>query len=274
MIDYQYNFDDSFFRMVTLSLAKTLNDKITWVYYFASGKKCVKIPVFNATSGQERFLLDAFIDDITDKRVELDTTQYQRCVITMTSISTKSDEFANPNILLPKVFKLNNKLKEIWTKVKAIPITINYELQFKLDSENEVYKCFEKILYLLFNYRIFRMNYFGMLIENVLTLPDDKEITIPRDIGGFDTDTKKTIKFNIIVSTYYPVWEIDTDKVECYDDELVNYKRVFWDVYLHDFNDIPLYQDDFDNFIDTDKKTKENFNNFMGYTPTGYTMEL
>lgn len=274
MIDHQYNFDDSFFRMITLSLAKTLNKNITWVYYFASGKKCVTVPVYNATSGQERFLLDAFVDDIVDNRVELDTTQYQRCVISLENISTKSEEFANPNVLLPKRFKLNNKIKEMWNKVKAVPVTITYKVEYKLDSENEIYKCMEKILYMLFNYRIFRMNYFGMTLENVLTLPDEKEITINRDIGGLDTDTKKSINFTLTVSSYYPIWEVDTDRIECGDDELVNYRRVFWDVYIHDLSDISKDQDDFENFVNPDNKSLENFNEYVGYTPTGYTIQL
>lgn len=236
-IDHVYNYDDVFFRMVTVSLAKTLNKHITWIYYFENGKKCVNLPFYNSMAGQERFLLDAFIDDIPGTRVELNTDQIPRGVISLTSVSSSSDEFANPNVFIPKRVKVHDKLREIWSRVKAVPMTINYDVEIRLANERDVYVCMEKIMYLLFNYKFFRMDYFGVNIENVLLLPDDKTIEIPREFA-LEGNTRKTIKFPLTVRTYFPIWDVDTDKVECEDEVFETVKRIYWDVYIHELQDL------------------------------------
>lgn len=232
-IGHQYNFDNVYLRMVTVALGRTLNRRLRWINYFKDEKRCISLPINYRMFGQERFLLDSFLDDIVDKRVELNTDQIPRGVMTLTSFNSASDEFANPNIYIPKDCKIKDEWKRIITKVKAIPMKMNFDIEILLDDVRDVWVCSEKIMMMLFNYYFFNMDYFGIKIDLVLQLPDDKNIEIPTE-GDFSSDNKKTIKFPLTVLGYYPVWTVDTDNVECYNEEFENIKRVYWQAYVHD----------------------------------------
>lgn len=231
-INKQYNFDNVYLRMVTVALGKTLNKSIRWINYFKDEKKCVSLPFNYRMFGQERFLLDSFLDDIVDKRVELNTDQIPRGIISLTSYNTVSDEFANPNIYIPKDSIIKNEWKRIITKVKAVPMQMNFDVEILLDDVRDVWICSEKIIMLLFNYYFFNMDYFGIKIDLVLQLPDDKSVEIPTE-GDFANDRKKLIKFPLTVKSYYPIWTVDTDDIDCYNTEFENIKRVYWQSYVH-----------------------------------------
>jgi hypothetical protein len=232
-IGHQFNYDNVYLRMVTVALGRTLNKAIRWINYFKDEKKCITLPFNYRMFGQERFLLDSYLDDIVDRRVELNTDIIPRGVITLSSFASVVDEFANPNVYIPKDCKIHDEWKRIITKVKAIPMQMNFEIEILLDNERDLWVCSEKIMMLFFNYFLFNMDYFGMKIDLVLVLPDDKTVEFPTE-GDLTSDKKKTIKFPLTVRGYYPVWTVDTDNVECYNEEFENIKRVYWQAYVHD----------------------------------------
>jgi len=216
MIDHISDFDNQFFRMVTVALAKTMNKSIRWINNFtpidetSTGRYRVLLPFYTSLTGSERFAMDTFVDDITDIRVDMNTDQYQRGIITYNGFSSKSDEFANPNQYLAQKGNVNGTIRKIISKVKAVPVTINYDISIQLDTANEVDKCSQKILNLLFNYMFFNFDYYGIKIDAILKLPDDKTIEIPRE-STIDSDKKKTINFSLDINTYYPIFTIDID---------------------------------------------------------------
>lgn len=236
-IDKDFNYNNIFFRMLNISLAKTLNKRIRWINYFSDEKRCVTLPMYLSFAGSERFMLDSYLDDVTDKRVELNTDQIPRGIITPNSFATVSDEFSNPNIYIPKNTKIHDQYTKIITKVNAIPINVNYDIEIRVDSEIDTYKCSEKILNLFFNYRFFNMDFFGIKIDNILELPDDRTITFPREID-MSSDNTKSITFSLNVRSHYPSWKVDSDDIECENTEFENIKRVYWKAYVHDMSKI------------------------------------
>jgi hypothetical protein len=67
-IGQQFNSDNVYLRMVTIALGRTLNRRIRWINYFSDEKRCVSLPFNYRMFGTERFLLDSYLDDITDTR--------------------------------------------------------------------------------------------------------------------------------------------------------------------------------------------------------------
>lgn len=218
-IDDDYNYDDNFVRMVTIALAKVLGTKLRWINRWSDGKKIrVLIPFYTSFAGQERFMLDAFVDDTASTRAELNTDQKQRGVITFKGGSQRDDEFANPNQYLSKQTKLNDEFKSIVSRTRAVPVTLSFEIQIRLDNEWEVTTCYTKILDMLYNYRFFYISYFGLKIDAFFRLPSDSGIDIPREINLGSVDTP-TIKFSLEVSTYYPVFTVLSDDYEICDND-------------------------------------------------------
>jgi len=253
MIDQEKDYDNQFFRSVTIALARTLNKQIRWINRFEDQKIRVFLPFYTSLTGDERFSLDAFVDDIVDKRVQLNTDQFQRGTITYNGFGSRSDEFANPNQYLSKKANIDGQLRKIISKVKAVPVSINYDIEIQLATVNEVDKCSQKLMDVLFNYFFFNFDYYGLKIDGFFLSPDDKSIEIPREIT-MDSERKKTIKFSLEVKTYYPIFRITTDDlIPCDNDDDIDWDEL----------DIPKPSSD---FIESLKEYNEHFGqtNYVG----------
>jgi hypothetical protein len=245
-IDDVYNYDDNFVRMTTIALCKVFSSKIRWINRWSDGKKTrVLIPFYTTFAGQERFLLDAFVDDVVGTRVELNTDQKQRGIVTFKGGSQRDDEFANPNQYLAKESKINDEFRTIVSRTKAVPISLTYEIMIKLDNEWEADTCYTKILDVLYNYRFFNISYFGLKIDSFFKLPSDSGIELPREIN-LASDNTITMKFSVEVNTYYPIFLENSEDYEmCDNDDQIDWnfldipkpdgvvppksiKRVYW----------------------------------------------
>jgi hypothetical protein len=245
-IDDVYNYDDNFVRMTTIALCKVFSSKIRWINRWSDGKKTrVLIPFYTTFAGQERFLLDAFVDDVVGTRVELNTDQKQRGIVTFKGGSQRDDEFANPNQYLAKESKINDEFRTIVSRTKAVPISLTYEIMIKLDNEWEADTCYTKILDVLYNYRFFNISYFGLKIDSFFKLLSDSGIELPREIN-LASDNTITMKFSVEVNTYYPIFLENSEDYEmCDNDDQIDWnfldipkpdgvvppksiKRVYW----------------------------------------------
>ena len=60
MIGEHFNFEDVFFRDLTVCVLDTLEGQIKWVNRFSKGDYYVQVPIYYSLTGDERFLLDSF----------------------------------------------------------------------------------------------------------------------------------------------------------------------------------------------------------------------
>jgi len=216
MIGDTKNFDDVFFRSVAICALDLLEGEIKWINHFSSGDKVVNVPFYYSMTGNERFLLDSFSDDVvSDNRyVELNTDMIPRGHITMTGFDIKSDEFANPNVWLKMVINDDVEVKKMLTKVRAIPLSIKYDLTILLNSEIDSFKCSQAIMDTLWLYRFMYFEYNYMNIDAVIMLPDSNQIEFNREQNmTSDNSIKLTVQFE--VHTYYPAYrkpKVEQDK--------------------------------------------------------------
>lgn len=233
MIDYTFNFDNEYWRMLNIALCKTLTRRIHWINYFEGDKPGevkrirVVVPFYTSMIGDERFLLDTFVDDIVDKRVELNTDQKQRGHVILNNFSVVSDEFANPNLYLSKKVKINEYVRNIISKTKGVPVRINFDVVIQITNKLEAFRVYTKVLYLMYNYYFFNIDYFGMKIDAMVTLPDDATLEFPNEIN-MTSDNKKELKFSMQVFSYIPIFFEDTDEfVACDNDDANNWNLDF-----------------------------------------------
>ena len=230
-IENDFDYDDQFFRMITVSLAKTLSKHVRWINKFTptdenkTGFQRVFLPIYTSLTGDERFVFDAFIDDVVDKRVSMNTDQFQRGTITWTGFNARSDEFSNPNQYLAKKTLINNKLRKVISKTKGVPISANYDIEIQLATSNEVDKVSQKLMNVFYNYQFFNFDYYGLKLDAFFSLPDDKGIEIIREIT-MESDRKKKITFSLEIQTYYPIFMINTDDlIICDNDNDINWEK-------------------------------------------------
>jgi hypothetical protein len=207
MIGDRFNFEDCFYRDLTICVLDTLEGEVRWVNRFSSGDRQVKVPFYYSMTGDERFLLDSFNDDIVSNNrfVDVNTDIIPRGHITLTGFDIRSDEFANPNVWLKMVIEGREEIRKVLTKIRAIPVTAKYDLNILLTSEIDVFKCSQAIMDTLWLYRFMYFEYNFMNIDAVMLIPDGNQIEISREKSlTSDNTIKLTLSFE--VQTYYPAY--------------------------------------------------------------------
>ena len=210
MVGKKFNFEDVFFRDLTVCVLDTMEGQINWVNRFSSGDVYVKVPFYYSLTGDERFLLDSFSDDIVSENrfIELNTDQVPRGHLTMTNFAIRSDEFANPNVWLKMVLEDDIEIRKVLSKVRAVPITVSYDLAIILSSEIDIFKCSQAILDTLWLYRFMWFEHNFMNIDAVMLLPDQNSVEINREKNMTGDNTIK-LSISFEVQTYYPALRRD-----------------------------------------------------------------
>jgi len=210
MIGERFNFEDVFFRDLTVCVLDTLEGQIKWINRFTSGDVYVQVPFYYSLTGDERFLLDSFSDDIVSENrfVELNTDMIPRGHLTMTGFNIKSDEFANPNVWLRMVVENEVEIRKVIAKVRAVPITVNYDLEILLSSEIDTFKCSQAIMDTLWLYKFMYFEYNFMNIDAVILMPDSNQIEMSRE-KNLTSDNNIKMKVSFTVETYYPAFRSD-----------------------------------------------------------------
>ena len=210
MIGERFNFEDIFFRDLTVCVLDTLEGQIKWINRFSSGDKYVQVPFYYSLTGDERFLLDSFQDDIVSENrfVELNTDLIPRGHLTMTGFNIKSDEFANPNVWLRMVVENEVEIRKVLAKVRAVPVTVNYDLEILLSSEIDTFKCSQAILDTLWLYKFMYFEHNFMNIDAVILMPDSNSIEMARE-KNLTSDNNIKLKVSFTVETYYPAFRRD-----------------------------------------------------------------
>ena len=200
MIGERFNFEDVFFRDLTVCVLDTLEGEVRWTNKFSSGDREVKVPFYYSLTGDERFLLDSFADDVvSDNRyVELNTDIIPRGHLTMTGFDIKSDEMANPNVWLRMVVESDTEIKKMLTKIRAVPISVKYDLSILLASEIDSFKCSQAIINTLWLYRFMYFEHNFLNIDAVMILPDSNQVEINREKNlTSDNTIKLTVSFEV-----------------------------------------------------------------------------
>jgi hypothetical protein len=222
MIGNKFNFDDVYFRDLTVCLLDLLEGKLKWINRFSDGDRHVEVPMYYSLTGDERYLLDSFSDDVVsnNRLVETNTDIIPRGHITLKSWQIKSDDFANPNVWLKTIVENESEIKTMLSKVRAIPIQASYDLSIKLKSEIDVFKCSQAIMNTLWLYRYMYFEYNYMNIDAIVIVPDTEQVTISRE-KNLTSDNTIKIDVTLEVHSYYPAFMEDPK-------DMIGAKKVIW----------------------------------------------
>lgn len=223
MIGERFNYEDCFLRDLTVCVLDTIEGEVKWINRFSSGDREVKVPFYYSMTGDERFLLDSFTDDVvSDSRyVELNTDIIPRGHITMTGFDIRSDEFANPNVWLRMVVENKTEVKKMLTKIRAVPVSVKYSLSIILNNEIDTFKASQAIIDTLWIYRFMYFEHNFMNIDAVMLMPDSNQVEINRE-KNLTSDNTIKLNCDFEVQTYYPAFRKDDNN------QLIEPKRTKW----------------------------------------------
>lgn len=205
MIGKNFNYDDVFLRSVTIAVLDTLEGEIKWDYNFSSGKREVSVPFYYSLTGDEKFVLDAFSDDVVsnNRLIALNADQTPRGVLTLTGFDMLTEQLGNPNVWIATNLERNDELLTTYNRIRPIPISIKYELVIALNSENDYFKCSEALMNTIGVYRYMEFQYNHFNINAVMQLPDGNQFEKERN-QNFTTNNQVKLTSTFEVITYYP----------------------------------------------------------------------
>jgi len=204
-IENKYNWEDVFLRDLVVSFLDVLNDRIYWVNNWEDESRKINVPFYYSVTGGDDFLLDSFVDDVPDKRIELNYDQIPRGIVTLKSWKIKSDQLSNPNVRISRVVEDNEMLKRVVSKVRTLPLTASFEINVKVASELDLFKLIQSIWNFVYQYQYFYFDHNFLRIDAFLKLSDDDQNSVLREIK-MNTAVYPEHKFNVKVETYYPLY--------------------------------------------------------------------
>ena len=222
----KFNYDDVFLRSLTLGAISEFYRKVRWINKWDDKEKLITVPVFYSLMGDDRFLLDAFVDDTVGDRPDLNIDPKPRATFVLKSSTIKRDEYANPNANIEYFKEENGILKKFIGKMRFLPIKASYEMSILLSKEIDYMKCQESLWEFFFAYKFFYIKYNSIRIDCILEIPDDKDFEITRELEGIGKsgDTDKFIKFNFDIHSYFPIEPKETPPIIATDCNRVLFK--------------------------------------------------
>jgi|SRR6478735_3307443 len=210
-----FNYDDVFLRIKTLGVIEEFYRKVRWINRWDHSEKLVTIPTYYGLIGDDRFLIDLFVDEIVGKRPELNIDPIPRANIVIENTLIKRSEYANPNVNIEYFKEENGILKKYMGKMRFLPVKTTYSMDIILSKEIELMKCQESLWQFFFAYKYFYIKYKNIRIDAILDIPDEKTYEILRDLNTppAKDDIMKHIKFNFDVHSYYPIEPIETPPI-------------------------------------------------------------
>lgn len=210
----KFNYDEIFIRDITLGVISEFHRKIRWINTWNDTQKLITVPVYYGLAGDERFLLDAFIDDIIADRPDLNIDPMPRAHIVMSSNMVKQNEFTNPNVYFNyEKLESDGTLKREQNKFKVLPIKLSYSLEIRLKTEGDIMKCIQSLWDWFWNYKYFYVTYNSLRVDCVFVIPDDFQAEINRQIEFVSNNTTKNVKINFEVHTNYPVKPMESNPI-------------------------------------------------------------
>lgn len=209
-----YNFSDVYLRNVAVGFWAFLKNKLTWKNHSQEhGTYDVILPVNYALMGDERYVLDAFFDDVPDKRVNMNTDQVPRAVMSITNWEVLNEDFSNPNVW-HNVLVLSDSVEadeeeeeliQIASQIKWVPLKLTIQVDVLIDNELDVFKAWQCMMKVFFMYKYFNYTFDRMpLTANFNFIgSNDNPIAREADYGTAKELLKST--YNFEVNTYFPI---------------------------------------------------------------------
>lgn len=204
------NFNNIYLRQVIVGFLGFLKNRFTWTNTSEElGDIKIVLPIHHSLTGDNRYILDAFLDDVPDKRIETNTDQIPRGILTLKSWSIKPDEFCNPNIWLNVNKDIDGELTQIAAQTKAVPIKLTFTLDTLLDNQIDVFKLWQIYMDNMWMYRYFTFDYSNIPINAVFNFISDTENPIVRDFKYGDLEILKS-QYSFDIHTFYPIFDNTT----------------------------------------------------------------
>ena len=213
LYDLEFNKDDVILRNVIVGVLATLNNKMWWYQQVSqTEKQKVHVPFYFSTTGDERFLMDMFMNTVTaggtdDKHAEAIYNQLPRAILQMDSLAIDAGSLTNKFVrAFYQRTKEDGTLTTLNSEVFMVPLKLSFTCDLYVDSNLDVFKGMQRTIEVFYKHNLFQIDVDGTRIPAVASLPEDFAKERPIEFTFGDKKEWK-INYTIEVQTFMPIFK-------------------------------------------------------------------
>ena len=213
LYDLEFNKDDVILRNIIVGVLATLNNKMWWYQQISqTEKQKVNVPFYFSTTGDERFLMDMFMNTVsaggTDtKNAEGVYNQLPRAILQLDGIAIDAGSLTNKFVrAFYQRVQDDGTLKTFNSEVFMVPLKLTFICDLYVDSNLDVFKAIQRTIEIFYKHNLFQIDIDGTRIPAVASLPEDFAKERPIEFTFGDKKEWK-INYSIEVQTFMPIFK-------------------------------------------------------------------
>ena len=213
LYDLEFNKDDVVLRNIIVGVLATLNNKMWWYQQVSeTEKQKVQVPFYFSTTGDERFLMDMFMNTVssggTDSTsAEAVYNQLPRAILQLDGISIDAGSLTNKFVrAFYQRVQDDGTLKAFNSEVFMVPLKLSFTVDLHVDSSLDVFKGIQRTIEIFYKNNVFQIDIDGTRIPAVAQLPEDFAKERPIEFTFGDKKEWK-INYSIEVQTFMPIFK-------------------------------------------------------------------
>ena len=213
LYDLEFNKDDVILRNIIVGVLATLNNKMWWYQQISqTEKQKVNVPFYFSTTGDERFLMDMFMNTVTAGgtdtiHAESVYNQLPRAIMQLEGVSIDAGSLTNKFVrAFYQRVQGDGTLKTFNSEVFMVPLKLTFVCDLYVDSNLDVFKAMQRTIEIFYKHNLFQIDIDGTRIPAVASLPEDFAKERPVEFTFGDKKEWK-INYNVEVQTFMPIFK-------------------------------------------------------------------
>lgn len=214
LYDLEFNKDDVLIRNIIIGVLASLHNKLNWYNKIDNTtKKQIDMPFFFSTTGDERFLQDMFLQDITydaaGKIAETAYNQIPRGIIELTGVEIDPARLSNQSVRGTYEKEVENGIMKSYSaEFIPIPLNLAMDITILVDSMLDQFKAVEAIIRNIYKDNTFQIHVGGIRIPGTFGVPEGTQLDRTIEFRSGTTDKKEMkVVFSIDVTVEYPIFK-------------------------------------------------------------------
>lgn len=210
----KFNKDDIVERAAIAGILHKLHNKLSFTYtYSDNNEEDIDIPFYYSLSGDERFLMDEFLNEFDTSKAETNYDKVPRGVLVMESTSIRTEAMTNPHIRMEQVIEELEEgadvpdLKTYYSKFSVIPIQMNVNCRIKVSSHRDLLIISQLAKKEFYRNTRFYFDYKGVRVPGNLMFPETFEKENPIEYTFDGVDRTQEILISLEAHTFIPDYE-------------------------------------------------------------------
>ena len=204
----EFNKDNSIIRYIVVAFISEMHNNLKYTNIIGEDEKQeITIPFYYSVTGQERFLLDAFLKDVVvDENNETAIGTYDqvpRGIIQLDSMSIDAAALVNKFIRTEINEKVDKQLKTFSYETAIIPLVFNFNVTILANNNIEMFKITEALIKTFYKNKTFQVDLGGYRVAGNIKLPEDFTHNKLFEFGFTDKKLHQ-VEFPIEVYSFMP----------------------------------------------------------------------